>query len=52
MIALRLDQHMYVIGHDCPSEQPITFAIKMEQRIFDDLCDPRLLEPARSGTCI
>ena len=47
-----LDNDMDMIGHDAPREQPISFAIKVHDRVFDQPSNKRLLEPTRTQTAI
>ena len=47
-----LDNDMDMVWHDAPCEQPISFAIKVHDRILDQPSNKRLLEPTRAQTAI
>ena len=42
----RFDHCVDVIGHDNPSQKPVTFRIEMQQRILHHAGDPRIAQMA------
>jgi hypothetical protein len=44
----RLDNDVHVVGQDAPGEKTVASSVKMQERVFDQLRDGGLLEPARS----